>query len=352
MAMMVMRATSSIKWECSNVRRIKKSFSIHYRQHWPCTAALAYLLPRLVNFGSKAMESLLFGQIRDRLVRNPGLILMMAATTPLRHGEIPMLGLGLSHNGGGFCRDAVVAACEAGYMLFDTAQRYNTEAPLGALLKELGIDRKTIFLTSKVWTGNYGDNFDKAFHTTCCNLHTDFLDLFLVHWPDPGDLASSKREGRRQLWRKMELLVERDAVKNIGVSNFQVSHLEQLLEDCSIPPAINQCEFNPFQQPNDIIDFCRDRKIVFQGYCPLAKGEGLKRKPVLAIAEKVKKTPAQVLIKWSLQRGAVTIPKSTRPQRVRENIDVFDFQLSTQQMDELNQLHEDLRVTWDPTSVE
>lgn len=181
---------------------------------------------------------------------------------------MPMLGLGLSHNGG-FCADAVRAALAAGYALFDTAQRYRTEASLGALLREHldapgAPDRSALFVTSKVWPGNYS-RVRESCEASCEAVGLGSLDLMLVHWPDCGKGAGNAA-ARRDLWREMELLVEAGVVRCIGVSNYLREHLEPLVEECSVPPAVLQSEFNPAQNARDVRLFCEEHGIQFQGY--------------------------------------------------------------------------------------
>lgn len=264
---------------------------------------------------------------------------------------IPWLGLGLSHNGGGFSSPAAEAALEMGCRLFDTAQRYNNEEELGNVIAQAGVT--DAFVTSKVWPGNYHSVTQSCLESKD-RLKLDSIDLMLMHWPDCGEssLEANKRR-RAEVWRDMEGLLDAGHVKAIGVSNFEVSHLESLLDagECSMPPQINQCEFNPMQQQRHLLAFCQSRDVLFQGYCPLAKGKALTHPTVLSIAEAHECTPAQVLVRWCLDRGVLCIPKSTKPNRVRGNFAVDNVALGETDMMALNSLDCNLRVTWDPSDV-
>uniref|UniRef100_A0A3Q3G792 Zgc:110366 n=1 Tax=Labrus bergylta TaxID=56723 RepID=A0A3Q3G792_9LABR len=241
-------------------------------------------------------------------------------TIPLSNGlQIPIFGLGTSHYGG-YSHDAIVyALTECGIRHIDTAKRYGCEEELGKAISDSKIPRSDLWLTNKLWPGDYGYKAaKKACLTSCSQMGVQYFGV----------------------------------CRSIGVSNFLVHHLEQLKEDCSVVPHVNQVEYHPFQQPNKLIDYCRQEGIVFEGYSPLAKGQVLSDPTVLRIAEKYRRTPAQICIRWSIQNGVVTIPKSTKRKRVEENSQVFDFRLDDSDMAALGGLHDERHVTWDPTNVE
>ncbi|XP_013887343.1 uncharacterized oxidoreductase ZK1290.5 isoform X2 [Austrofundulus limnaeus] len=256
-------------------------------------------------------------------------------TVPLSNGlQIPILGLGTSHFGG-FSHEAVVyALAECGVRHIDTAKRYNCEERLGKAIKDSGVPRRDLWLTNKLWPGDYGyKDAKRACLESCSAMGVDYFDLYLMHWPEAESLTSgcSNREMRAETWRALEELYEEGICRAIGVSNFLVSHLEQLKEDCSVVPHVNQVEYHPFQQPKPLIDYCRKEGIVFEGYSPLAKGQVFSDATVQQIAEKHKRTAAQICIRWSIQ--------------------VFSFQLDEADMATLGGLHDGRHVTWDPTNV-
>merc|ERR1739838_460703 len=168
-----------------------------------------------------------------------------------------------------------------------------------------------------------------------------------MHWPDARQPGRNNREVRAETWRALEELYEEGVCRAIGVSNFLIHHLQQLKEDCSVVPHVNQVEFHPFQQPNQLVEYCRQEGIVFEGYCPLAKGQALNHPTVPQLARKYQRTPAQICVRWSIQNGVVTIPKSTKKERVQENCQLQEVDMAT-----LGRLHDGRHVSWDPTHVE
>uniref|UniRef100_UPI003AAA9045 glyoxal reductase-like n=1 Tax=Centroberyx gerrardi TaxID=166262 RepID=UPI003AAA9045 len=274
-------------------------------------------------------------------------------TVPLSNGlQIPIFGFGTSHDGG-YSHDAVLhALCDCGVRHIDTAKRYNCEEELAVAIKESGVPRSDLWLTNKLWPGHYGyETAKKAFQKSCSRMGVEYLDLYLMHWPGAMQPGRSNREVRADTWRALEELYEDGKCRAIGVSNFLIHHLEQLKEDCTVVPHVNQVEYHPLQQPNELIEYCRQEGIVFEGYCPLAKGQVLDNPTVLQLAQKYGRSPAQICIRWSVQNGVVTIPKSTKKERIWENCQVFEFQLEEMDMAALGKLHDGRHVTWDPTSV-
>ncbi|XP_067461884.1 uncharacterized oxidoreductase ZK1290.5 [Thunnus thynnus] len=275
-------------------------------------------------------------------------------TAPLSNGlQIPIFGLGTSHDGG-YSHDTIIyALTECGVRHLDTAKRYGCEEKLGRAIRESGLPRSDLWLTNKLWPGDYGYKAArKACLDSCAQMGVDYFDLYLMHWPESTRHGCSNREVRAETWRALEELYKEGVCRAIGVSNFMVHHLEQLKEDCSMVPHVNQVEYHPFQQPSDLIEYCRREQIVFEGYSPLAKGQVLSNSTVLQIAEKYRRTPAQICVRWSIQNGVVTIPKSTKKERIQENCQVFEFQLEEGDMNTLGMLHDGRHVSWDPTNVE
>nr|XP_046263334.1 glyoxal reductase-like isoform X2 [Scatophagus argus] len=267
-------------------------------------------------------------------------------TVPLSNGlQMPIFGLGTSHYGG-YCHDAIVyALTECGVRHIDTATRYGCEEKLGQAIRESGIPRSDLWLTNKLWPVDYGYKAaKKACLESCSKMGVEYFDLYLMHWPGSLRQGCSNRELRAETWRALEELYKEGVCRAIGVSNFLVHHLEQLKEDCSIVPHVNQVEYHPFQQPNSLIEYCRQEGIVFEGFSPLAKGQALSNPAVLQIAENYNRTPAQICIRWSIQNGVVTIPKSTKKQRIQENCQVFEFQLEESDMATLGGLHDERHI--------
>jgi len=261
----------------------------------------------------------------------------------LRNGvQVPILGLGTTHSGGYFHDTVVYAIKECGYRHLDTAKRYGVESFLAQAIKDSQVDRGDIFLTTKLWPTDYGTHKTKmAALDSMKRLETDYLDLYMLHFPVCPSSIEKPKKVLHETWRELELLLDEGRIRTIGVSNFQIPHLEDLMdsmETSSTLPHVNQCEFHPYQNQKELIQFCQDNQIQFGGFCPLAK------EPVLKIAKEINKTPAQVLIRWSVQHEILTIPKSTKKEHVFENYECLNFELPDEAMEILNQLHSNLRV--------
>jgi diketogulonate reductase-like aldo/keto reductase len=268
-----------------------------------------------------------------------------ASTVLLRGGvAIPVLGLGVYRAPAGErTAAAVTAALSAGYRHVDTARIYGNEADVGAGIQASGLDRGEVFVTTKLWNDDHGyQSTLDAFEASRRRLGLELADLYLVHWPVP--------RVRLETWRAMEHLLDSGRVRAIGVSNYMVRHLEELLGVASHPPAVNQIELSPYNWASrrDILDLCAEQGVAVEAYSPLTKGRKLADPPLVAIATETGKTTAQVLIRWALQKGFVVLPKSTRPARIAANADVFDFVLSDEQMRRLDALDEGLVTGWDP----
>jgi len=257
--------------------------------------------------------------------------------------SIPNVGFGLWKNKDeAECIASVEMAVAAGYRHFDTAQAYENEQFLAAGLKKAGIDRKDVFITTKIKAENFL-RVEKSLEKSLENLETDYVDLLLLHFP--------VTVLRHNAWKKVEAIHKAGQAKTIGVSNYMIRHLEHLLKDCEIKPAVNQIELHVFLQQPELVKYCQDNGIVVEAYSPLAHGQGLDD-PVLAeIGEKHGKTSTQVMLRWCLEVGTIPLPKSTHKDRIEQNIDIFDFKLDEDDMAKIKGLERDLRTCWDPTHI-
>ena len=259
--------------------------------------------------------------------------------------EMPILGLGTWQMQGGDVEKALLCALETGYRLIDTAAIYENEENVGKALRLSGIPRKDIFVTTKLWNSDHGyDSTIKACNKSLRKLGLSYIDLYLIHWP--------VEELRNETWEAMETLLKKGKCRAIGISNYMIRHLGELLNNSSTVPAINQIEFNPFLYQKNLLDFCHSHRIQLEAYSPLTRGKRLSDPKLISIAKKYDKATAQILIRWALQLGLIVIPKSSRPERIRDNANVFDFEISPGDMGIINSLNEDMRICWDPSTVE
>lgn len=259
--------------------------------------------------------------------------------------EIPGLGLGLwKVTNQKKLNIAVESALSAGYTHFDSAQIYDNEEMLGKALKDLGVEREKIFITTKIWNDNFwpGD-LEESFEQSLKNLQTDYVDLLLLHFP--------VTETRRIAWTGLESLLEKGKVKSIGVSNYTIKHLEDMKHYLKVVPAVNQVELHVFLQQPELLEYCKQNGIVVEAYSPIAHGHGLDNKVLKEIADKHGKSTAQIMVRWCIEVGTVPLPKSTNPERIAENIDVFDFHLDDSDVAKIKSLESDLRTCWDPTNT-
>lgn len=255
---------------------------------------------------------------------------------------IPQLGLGVWQSGGA-TKKAVLAALGAGYRHVDTAAVYGNEAAVGAAIAESGIAREQLFVTTKLWNSDQGyDKALRAFDASLKRLHLEYVDLYLIHWPVPAL--------RLESWRALEQLFADKRARSIGVSNFLLPHLKELQGAARVLPAVNQLELTPFLQRRDTVALCQELGIALEAYSPLTRGQKLSDPVVGAIAARAQKSPAQVLLRWGLQRGFVVLPKSVTPERILENAALFDFELDSGSMQQLGALEEGLVTGWDPTT--
>jgi diketogulonate reductase-like aldo/keto reductase len=267
----------------------------------------------------------------------------MKDCTVLSNGlKMPWLGFGVFKVGDGQeVEKAVSYALEAGYRSIDTATVYGNERGVGKAIRESGIPREDIFLTTKVWNDDQREKRTlAAFEESLKRLGTEYVDLYLVHWPVKGCY--------QETWQVMEKIYQSGRAKAIGVSNFQVHHLEDILPDSQIIPAVNQIEFHPFLIQPELLKFCQEHKIQVEAWSPLMQGQIITEQAVQNLAGEYHKTPAQIVLRWDLQHEVVTIPKSTHSNRIAENAQLFDFELSQADMNLLDALDEGKRVGPDP----
>ncbi len=243
------------------------------------------------------------------------------------------------------CKTAIKTALEVGYRHIDTAQIYENEQFVGAAIKESGIDRKDLFITTKIWNDNlWWEGFDKSFEESLQKLQTDYVDLLLIHFPVTED--------RRPAWYKMEEKFKAGKAKAIGVSNYTIKHLEELIKEGTVRPAVNQVEMHVFLQQGELAAYCKLYDIAVEAYSPLAHGYGLDDKTLATIAAKHGKTPAQIMLRWCIEQGMIVLPKSIHPERIKENFAIFDFKLDTEDLAQLRKLERNFRTCWDPTHVQ
>ncbi|MET9173548.1 aldo/keto reductase [Streptomyces misionensis] len=253
--------------------------------------------------------------------------------------EIPQLGFGVFQVPDEQTTAAVTSALEAGYRSIDTAAIYGNETGVGRALAAAALPREELFVTTKVWNADQGyDATLRAFDASLAKLGLDYVDLYLIHWPTPA------RDLYRDSWRALERLAEEGRVRAAGVSNFQPDHLERLLDGATLIPAVNQIELHPGLQQAALRAFHAEHKIATEAWSPLAQGAVLDDPAITDIAARHGKSPAQVVIRWHLQLGNIVIPKSVTPARIRENLDVFDFALTEQEMTAIAALDRDLRT--------
>jgi len=247
--------------------------------------------------------------------------------------KMPVIGLGTWQiPEGEITENAVTWALDTGYRLIDTAKIYHNEASVGAAIRNSSVPRSEIFLTTKLW-GTDQFNIKKAFDASIAKLGLDYIDLYLVHWPVPGFIKST--------WRSMEeLLKTDDRCKAIGVSNYSIYQLQQVLKVASVKPVINQVKFSPYDNKADLLKFCKENQIVLESYSPLTRGKQLTQTLLVEIARKYNKTAAQVLLRWGIQKGTIVIPKSQTQQRIAENINIFDFEINEADMEKLDQIQQ------------
>jgi 2,5-diketo-D-gluconate reductase A len=244
---------------------------------------------------------------------------------------------------------AVTSALEAGYRHVDTAQMYGNEKEVGEAVAKSGLERADVFLTTKLNNDSHRpDDARRAFDGSLRALATDYVDLFLIHWPLPtrygGDYVST--------WNTLEEFYRDGRARSIGVSNFQAHHLRRLHTECEVPPAVDQIEVNPYLTQDELRRFCGEHQIAVEAWSPLGRGRALEDPTIDEIARRAGKTPAQVILRWHIERGDIVFPKSVDPARIRQNIDIFDFELSGEDVEAISALNRNQRTGPDPDKFE
>ena len=259
-------------------------------------------------------------------------------TTTLNNGiSMPLLGLGVYDMYGVEGERAVSNALEIGYRLIDTAAMYNNETEIGNAVRQSGIARQDIFITTKVDNTDQGyDKTLRGFDASLKKINCDYIDLYLLHWP--------LKATRKDTWKAMEKFYLDKRVRAIGVANYLEPFLNELETYSEIVPAVNQVEFSPYLFLSDLLQHCQNKKIQLQAYTPLVRGLRMNDPKLLAIAKKYEKSPAQIILRWALQHGVSTIPKSSNPKRLKENFDIFDFEISIADMGKMDTFNENFRV--------
>lgn len=265
--------------------------------------------------------------------------------TTLNNGiKMPWLGFGVYMiNDGQDVYDAMMSAIKVGYRSIDTATIYQNEKGVGKAIQECGIPREEIFLTTKVWNDDQRQNrTQEAFEKSLKRLGTEYVDLYLIHWPVKDCFLKT--------WRVLEEIYQSGRAKAIGVSNFMVHHLEELIQNSQIVPAVNQVEFHPCLIQPELLQFCNTNKIQVESWSPLMRGQISSIQIIQELADKYQRTSAQIVLRWNLQHEVVTIPKSAQPTRIAENAQIFDFELSQEDMNLLDSLDECKRIGPDPNN--
>lgn len=259
--------------------------------------------------------------------------------------EIPALGYGTYKvERGREAFEGTLWALEAGYRHIDTASMYGNESDIGDAVRQSGIPREEIFITTKVWNSDQGfDRTLKAFDASLSRLKSGYIDLYLIHWP--VEIL------RNETYRALESIYAEGRVRAIGVSNFTINHLEELTSKFDTIPAVNQVEFSPYLYQKDLLNYCNSKGILIEAYSPLIRGRKMNDPRLRKIGEKYGKDPAQILIKWGLQHKLVSLPKSSRKDRILSNADVFDFEISPDDMELLDSFNENFRIAWDPSGI-
>lgn len=264
----------------------------------------------------------------------------MINTVKLSNGVcIPCIGFGTWKTPAGQAAASVKAALEAGYRHIDTATAYGNEADVGDAIASSDIKRQDIFLTTKLW------NPDQGYETTigACErslklLKTDYLDLYLIHWPHDKKYFNNWEEKNLETWHAMEMLYQRGKVRAIGLSNFRPHHIDNILKNASVAPMVDQVESHPGMPQKELHDFCKEYGIVMEGWSPLGSGRAFTSEKMQEIARKYHKSVSQICLRWNFQHEVIPLPKSVHPERIAENMQIFDFQLTDEDMRQLDQL--------------
>lgn len=267
--------------------------------------------------------------------------------TTLHNGvKMPWFGLGVYKvEDGAEVMDSVKAALKNGYRSIDTAAFYDNEEGVGTAIKESGVPREEIFITTKVWNADQGyESTLAAFEKSMKKLDIDYLDLYLIHWPVKGKY--------KETWKALETLYKEGRVRAIGVSNFNIHHLEDVMVDAEIKPMVNQVEYHPRLTQKELHEFCKKNNIQLEAWSPLMRGQLADNETLQEMAKKYNKSTFQVILRWDLQNEVVTIPKSIKEHRIIENADIFDFELTEDEMNKISALNENTRVGADPDNFD
>ena len=261
--------------------------------------------------------------------------------------KIPRLGLGCFRmEDEEDAYNSIRKAIDLGYRHIDTAKVYENEEPVGRAIRESGVSREELFVTTKLWNEDIANgNEQKAFETSLRNLGLDYVDLYLVHWPIKDRYVS--------VWEEMEKIAQTGKARAVGVSNYQKNHLQEIINLKSLVPAVNQIELHPYLSQKLLVEFCTQYDIKVESWSPLCanKNNLLQEQSLKEIGEKHSKTAAQVVLRWNIERGLIVIPKSSNPSRQAENINVFDFELTVEDIQKIDQLNKDMRVGPHPDKV-
>ena len=247
--------------------------------------------------------------------------------------KIPAIGFGTYKSGSDDETAKIVKyALENGYRHIDTAAFYDNEVGIGNGIKESGVKREEVFLVTKLWNEDHGyENTIKAFNRSLEKLQVDYIDLYLIHWPNKLN---------SETWRAFEHLYEIGKVKAIGVCNFKIGHLEELMKSAKIKPMVNQVEVHPLNSKNNMVDYCNEHNIQLVAWSPIMRGKIFSNELIMSLSEKYKKTIVQIVLRWHIERGVVPIPKSSNEERIKENFDIFDFNISSEDINAINSLNE------------
>lgn len=258
--------------------------------------------------------------------------------------QMPLLGLGVYEIAGKEVERTVSQALDIGYRLLDTASMYMNEKEVGNAVRSSGLNRQTMFITTKVNNPDQGyDATLVAFDESMKRLAIDYIDLYLIHWP--------VKDKRKDTWKALERLYENKQVRAIGVSNYLVPFLQELDQYARVTPAVNQIEFSPYLFLKDVLEYCKSHHIQLQSYSPLTRGLKLMDPRLIALSTKYEKTVAQLILRWNIQQGIATIPKSSNYERLKENFEIFDFSISEEDILFMNSFHENFRVVDDPIQM-
>ena len=258
--------------------------------------------------------------------------------------EMPILGLGIYKiTDKNELYNAVKWAVESGYRKFDTAQFYDNEKELGEAIKNSALKREEVFITTKIWNTNQGyKKATESFEESLKKLNMDYVDLLLIHWP------GQKKERYLETWKALENIYKNKKARAIGVSNFEIKHLNDIFENCSVPPAVNQIERHPNLNQYELIEFCKSKNMFVEAWSPLGRGKFIENETLKEIAKKYNKTVAQIILRWNIENKIVVIPKSVKKERIEENINIFDFKLEEEDIKKIDSMNTNERTGFNP----